>query len=149
MEINLPRRLLSELSLPPPLPLFIEYISCTAPAYLSFLILGVDVIVVSQLSIRIPLSKDGLRRADHPGSPNMDVDILRFLPEPSTPAPRLDIRKERRRSTRGHLCRNGGSLALAGAGRHATSVEPPVLVLNVVDLGQSAGARPNAQYRDN
>ena len=43
---------------------------------------------------------------------------------------------------------NLGTLPLAGAGWYATSVEPPLLVLKVVDLGQPAGARPNTRHQD-
>ena len=107
-EINRLRRLL-ELSFPLPLPLLIEYISRTAPAHPPFLIFGKDVIVVSQVSISIPLSRNSLRLADDPESPN-NVDVLRFPPDPSTPVTRLNIRKERRRSTGGHLCGIGGHL---------------------------------------
>ena len=46
-----------------------------------------DVVVVSQLSIRISLSKDSLRRADDPGSPN-DIDFLRFPPDPEVGDPK-------------------------------------------------------------
>ena len=63
---------------------------------------------MSQLSIRISLSKDSLRRADDPESPN-DIDFLRFPLDPEVGDPKKNgsVRRE-------DVCAGRGSLALAG-----------------------------------